>query len=163
MISRKRKTLYYGLLLVMSSLLPLAIYAQNAHAYQIIKTKATYRMDYWDLSVEVTLDVQVNIYQGGDMSFFYSKSYSQSKPWYSIWWGVYNYADLYEESPDLWTAKNARQICCFGLYVVAVSAEVHFNENDLNFYYSDFVFENGGLVSEHIWSFYGSYYDFQYW
>lgn len=147
MISRKKKTLYFGLLLVMGSILPIAIYAQNGHAYIIEEAEATHLTNYVDggLWAEVTLHVTVYIYQGGAMSFFYSESHRQGKPWYSIWYGSNNGAGLSEVSSGVWGASNTRQIL-YPFGVAAVVTSVRFNENNLNFYYSELIYDNGQEV-----------------
>ena len=161
MISRKKKTLYYGLLLVMGSILPIAIYAQNAHAYTIFEAEATYRTDYGEgFWAEATLHVTLYIYSGGALSFFYSESHRQSKPWYAIWGGPNNYARLYEESPGVWTAENRRQVWLVWYWAVVI-ARVHFNENNLNFYYSEFIWQNGHLIIEHAYALYGIIWEFE--
>ncbi|GAH89652.1 unnamed protein product, partial [marine sediment metagenome] len=137
------------------------IYAQNAHAYVIEEAEATHLMNYGEgFWAETTLHVTLYIYQGGARSFFYSETHRQSKPWYSTWSITDNFADLYEESSGVWTARNRREVVFFWPlpYVATIETCVHFNENNMNFYYSDAEWNNGALVAQHMWNYLMSFY-----
>ncbi len=86
--------------------------------------------------VEVTLHVELRIYNGGSRTFSYTMSYSHGKPWYTIWHGsVGNHVDLYIDDQGRYTAANERTILNF-LTVQKLMVEVHFDEVNMDFEWS---------------------------
>lgn len=157
MISRKRKTLTYVLLFVMCAILPLTIFTQNAHAYVIEEAEVTYRYGTGNYA-EVTLHVTCRIYQGGYRTFSYASSHSEGTKW--PWIPINGYSSLFDDGPGVKTARNWRVWLCV-IFTYEICVEVHFNENNMNFYSSVWYRNNAVQVTLAIMELRGKFSDYR--
>jgi len=115
--------------------------------------RATHRVNWDEVWVEVTLQVIIYTSWNGEKTFYYSMEHARGIPWYMFWvWGSGEGTSLYEQEPGLWTAKNQRYalFVFFPIFGCGLYSKVHFNEAEMQFYYSEAVWDNGALIIEMI-------------
>ena len=108
---------------------------------------ATYKYDmeggFW---VETSLYVFIH-YSPNGISFSYSMSHRESKPWYASW--VSGDVELYQVRSGLWVASNYRTIFVwFGFFSAMISVRIYFYEDTMTFSAYIVAYSMGALVFE---------------
>ncbi|MFX0023922.1 MAG: hypothetical protein ACFE9S_16465 [Candidatus Hermodarchaeota archaeon] len=140
----------YILLFMVCSIFLFTAFIPKGHGYLIEEHEdsATHRVSYSGFWVETTLHVTLRIYTSGVYSFIYSATYKSGKPALGTFTTKTTW--LRYDSPGYKTAGQERDgfiyIPPFFVYGVTIVAQVHFNENNFKFYYSEEVWWNGKQI-----------------
>ena len=152
MVEMRKRNLI--LLLSLCTLFSIGVNIPRVNGFVIYtqELSGTHRINEIGVWVEVTLNVRVIYYHTGAKSFSYSMDYARGLPWCWIWiWGSGEGASLQIEG-GMWTADHQRYAWMYIIPFVALGmySKVHFNEAEMQFYYSEKSWGSGEVIIEAI-------------